>query len=361
MNTSRRAAAFTLIELLVVVVIITILISILIPVISKVRQSAYATNTGAVVQSLTGAIQQYQQTFSAYPGPLADNQLYPNSTLIAGIPASAVYDVTPTLLQNVTGTENLVLGLMGGLQPRNPPGPGWQFNRDIVGNGPRSLNPSSPKKFNGFLSGVQLTERPDTAPSAVQYGKYKDNSGEASDSNIPELLDRFPIPMPILYLRARVGAGGVVSIAGRDSANAPVIGLDASNNPIPTQYDLNYILPYTNTTIGEGKNLDTYYQGNISSPQYPGGSLTPYHGLKTVNLNAVMTPAAANYFIPADAFPYFRNDALSNPGPDGNWGTADDVPVPRQKDAYILISAGKDRVYGTEDDITSFGAVFPPK
>ena len=31
----------------------------------------------------------------------------------------------------------------------------------------------------------------------------------------------------------------------------------------------------------------------------------------------------------------------------------------RQKDGFILISAGSDRVYGTSDDITSFGAIAP--
>ncbi len=31
----------------------------------------------------------------------------------------------------------------------------------------------------------------------------------------------------------------------------------------------------------------------------------------------------------------------------------------RSKDTYILISAGPDRVYGTADDICSFGTVAP--
>ncbi len=35
------------------------------------------------------------------------------------------------------------------------------------------------------------------------------------------------------------------------------------------------------------------------------------------------------------------------------------IGVPRQKDGYILISAGPDRVYGTTDDLTNFGPVSP--
>jgi hypothetical protein len=49
--------------------------------------------------------------------------------------------------------------------------------------------------------------------------------------------------------------------------------------------------------------------------------------------------------MPADAYPYFTNPAIPN--------------SPRQKDGYLLISAGKDRVYGTADDILSSGTVFP--
>jgi hypothetical protein len=33
--------------------------------------------------------------------------------------------------------------------------------------------------------------------------------------------------------------------------------------------------------------------------------------------------------------------------------------TPRGKDEFIIISAGRDRAYGTSDDITSFGDVEP--
>ena len=39
--------------------------------------------------------------------------------------------------------------------------------------------------------------------------------------------------------------------------------------------------------------------------------------------------------------------------------TAPGLLQPRQKDSYILISPGADRVYGTADDITNFGDVLP--
>jgi hypothetical protein len=61
----------------------------------------------------------------------------------------------------------------------------------------------------------------------------------------------------------------------------------------------------------------------------------------------------------ANAAQYFMNASVqpgntSAPGPSENA-----TGSPRGKDGFILISAGKDRTYGTEDDITSFGSVEP--
>ena len=67
-----------------------------------------------------------------------------------------------------------------------------------------------------------------------------------------------------------------------------------------------------------------------------GGNI--YHGLRTVTWTA--TPSLGSQF-PYDAYPYLI----------GSSGTV------RQKDSYILISAGADRIYGTADDIVNFGTV----
>jgi len=69
------------------------------------------------------------------------------------------------------------------------------------------------------------------------------------------------------------------------------------------------------------------------------------HGLTKVDPTRVLDKSGANYEYPYDAFPYFQNPSTPN--------------TPRQKDSYILISAGADRVYGTSDDICNFGDVNP--
>ena len=62
-------SAFTLVELMVVILIIGILVGILIPVVGSVRRKAQAAATLAQINAIRGAIEAYQGTYNAYPGP----------------------------------------------------------------------------------------------------------------------------------------------------------------------------------------------------------------------------------------------------------------------------------------------------
>src|SRR5258705_12013029 len=73
---ARSAAAFTLVELLVVIFIIGVLISILVPMVSSIRRKAQAADSLAQIAVLRGAIEAYQQTYGAYPGPLRDEIMF---------------------------------------------------------------------------------------------------------------------------------------------------------------------------------------------------------------------------------------------------------------------------------------------
>jgi hypothetical protein len=135
------------------------------------------------------------------------------------------------------------------------------------------------------------------------------------------------------------------------------------------QYDLHQIIGYTGAMIGTGR-----------KPAGPnvGWSGNPMHGLSAtaadpVDVVSTLRPpgaGAVKYYYPFNAYAYFRNPSLSTPV---DWtvdssGTPTADPtysntsaarndVPFQKDGFILISAGPDRIYGTKDDITNFGGV----
>ena len=355
---NRRA--FTLIELLVTLGIIVLLISLVIPVVGRVRKTAQKASVEAEMQSISAAIEQYHQTYGSYPGPLSDGQLYNLQTQPMPANVNNVTGGTSNALTNVTGTENLVLGLMGGLKPIGTT-PFFGYDAALVGKGPRGLNPANPKSNPPLLDKIPLTSGYANAPN---YGKYKDNAGVADDSDIPEILDLFPNPLPIIYLRAKVGAGGVVSISGQDQNGAVIGPLPPPNvGFIPTQYDLNQILAYTkgkSGSIGEGKTFRPQDYIHANPPPSPGIPLP--HGLQNIRDDAVLKVDKNDLrsVYPYDAFPYFANANIApgDPTPGGGPGKGPNATgTPKKKDAYILISAGVDRVYGTADDITNFGSV----
>lgn len=383
MTTRRNARAFTtsrgftMVELMTVLTIIVILITIVIPVVSSVRKKAAAASVGAQLSAIAGAMDRYHQEFGAYPGPVSDDMMYPGGTAPGGnvLPGEAIYKLDGTPIGDgathyITETENAVLGLCGGLRPRTG-APGYEFDPGLVGGGPRNLNPAKPKRYDPFLetaAGSQklLTDRPDKQP-AEDAGDYRDGAGEGQDSAIPEILDRFGSPMPILILRAKIGAAGVVSIGGFSGA-LQATGGTVHVPPVPpagvqqTQYDLNqiapYVMQYNGRSIGEGKSIRAKDYYTAGSPTPPTGADFP-HGLQSVN-DSMTLNAKTTY--PYDAFPYFNNPSIppSSATATAGGGPGDNLNsdgTPKQKDKYILISAGIDRVYGTADDITQFGSV----
>jgi prepilin-type N-terminal cleavage/methylation domain-containing protein len=376
----RRAGGFTLIELLVVIAIILILIGILIPVVGAVRRRAKAAETNALLVKVANAITSYEQEFRAYPGPLPNNEIYTNG--VDPDPLNDLHhpDTTPWAgagedHRKVTAAENLVLGLIGGLRPVDDAGT-WHVAFDPAmtqsARGAADLNiitnaGAQPKQYSPYLQGV-----------ALSTGRYSDDAGSADDTIIPEIVDNFGNPMPLLYLRARRGASGVVSIYGMDTAGDPVVPDPVTpTNALPTQYDLRDVIAYTGAfsgppaalarddsmppapgaaSIGVGKDLSRYFNDSGTALSVD----TPFHGLRLVTVQAPGGPSVLvpgdNYYLPYDAHAYIQNatqptfDIVTDPLRPV-YGTA------RQKDGFLLISAGEDRIYGTADDITNFGSV----
>lgn len=281
----RRQQGFTLVEMLVVIGIIALLISILIPAMSAVRVAAKVASTKSLISTLCSAIERYREDLRYYPGPLDDYTI-----LTANTPAP-LNPAAPGGIGSgrVTMSENLFLGIAGGLTPGvTPPG---SFDPSNIGKGANLMTPY-----------IQVSAG---STDISRLGRPFTDSGNISalDTNIPEFVDRFDEPLPILYLRARVGVAGVVS----------------NTTPL-AQYDIRQITAYTTRNIGNRTHL---LQGL--------GTDVPFDPKNTTNI--------------ANAISYFRHPVV----------TYD----PRQKNTYILISAGKDRIYGTADDLCNFGSVVP--
>jgi type II secretory pathway pseudopilin PulG len=318
-----------MIELIVVIGILVILVGLLMPVISKVRKSAYQADSNAFLSTLSAACQRYYDEFRAYPGPISNTELRKGtSNVVAAATYPSGYATLPATGVGssavITGSENLVLGLCGGLKYSTTGK--FEYDPSAIGSGPCALV-SGGKQYAPYADAVNLT--PSFMNGATKTGQFADGVGTAADSVIPEFVDRYPDPLPILYMRARL------------SVPLPATASDTDNTVVTLSgtgpYDLAEILAYTGSPIGVGKEL--------SKSEYK-GSGTPFnHGLRTLERTTYPTlDSTANY--PFGGYAYFKDPSSSSTS-----------PTPRAKDMYILISAGTDRVYGTSDDITSFGSL----
>jgi hypothetical protein len=174
----------------------------------------------------------------------------------------------------ITQSENLVLSLLGGLN-FDAAVPAFTYSEANIGRGPTSLNPAKPKLFSPYS---------EAGENVLGKKPYKAYAGAlATNTVIPEFLDGWggEETMPIVYVRARVGAAGIAGIT------------------LAEQYDTREFTDY-GFQFGTGAGFD-----------FP------------------------------DAATYLKHPSLTN--------------TPVNKDGYVLIAAGKDRKFGTKDDLTNFG------
>ena len=356
MRAMRRRCGFTLVELLVVIGIIILLVGILLPVVNGARRAAWNAASAQQISRLTAAIEAYSQDFRAYPGPLSDEQIIKGAPGLPAVKTPADGVAIPAL-KGVTMSENLVLGLLGGVAPSTATGPAAAFgeydeDRIRARTGPMSLNSANPKAYKAYMeaSASELSLRGAGAPA----GNYRSASGgpQAQDSAIPEFVDHFPDSLPVLYLRARKGASGVISDA---------------TTPTKFQYDLRYIQGYTSPKVAVSGRTGQWQTGIGGTPTPAGAGFPGGHGIQALGSPLLITnpnvkPAQEPWGSegsngstgpPYGAITYFMHPQLTPAGTAPTNATA----TPRQKDTYILISAGKDRVYGTRDDVTNFGSL----
>jgi prepilin-type N-terminal cleavage/methylation domain-containing protein len=316
-----RRRGFTLIELLVVVAIITMLIGILLPTLSAARDKAKNVKTRAALKSYGEALEMYRN----------DNETDESARITNGYPPSAMApDLTETDTPDLPGACWLVRHLMG---------------KDMKGYAsPRAAGNLPPTEWYGFNGNTPKVERVGPYLESAKVVRVKDlpqspNNPQATWGNAREqqvLVDTFGYP--VLYY--------VANPAQARWTRANIATYGASDQDEPGIYNFQDNALFTGQCLGTSTGggggcpmVSWHFQGDDPHFIEFFGSNPPD---RTLIINEVGT------------FPYYilhkkLYESTLDPG-----APQDVTTVPHRKDSFLLITAGKDGIFGSSDDVKNF-------
>lgn len=327
---SRRVRGFSLVELLVVIGIISLLIGIALPAFSRAKESAKIATTTGTINAIATGIEQFrtdERMGGDYPPSMRAEIYNPhvpntNQTMSVNGASLAVYALAGADLLGSAGIRDANgVDALGG---KNGAGIAPWADDLSANDAPRGLYQMT------LVNGLPVPAVPRT--SFVDVTKMKFPT-KLSTSGTPEFqipagkdsmnslafLDSFD--QPILYYKASVGRPAIVS-------DLPVTAV--RNNGIYNLDDNAWITGSPNAKI-TGVDLGT-------------GAFHFKNGLpKTLNAATLLDPQTRDTLKGTFAHTIFNPSVTA-------------VAQPYNAETYILLSAGPDGLFGTDDDIGNFAA-----
>jgi len=304
----RTKTGLTMIELLIVLGIIALLVGLLVPALNTVRNIAKETKQKAQLSTIEMALAAFKNDYGDYP---------PSN------PYSWLGDAQEA--QNYCGAQKLTEALLG-----------W----DLLG-----FHPDSGWRADGTnRRSYRDPVNPGTVYAPGQYFLYNPNSQVDMDKRKGRYLEL------------------ATTNAFRLGYSAPNVrdGLFADTNPLaPNTFVLCDVFGARKISMADGSTVKAgapilYYKANTNGKQILDiYRMADNDGLVVVKEQAdlIENPPAAGEQLPrnrlAGTFAFFEN-YIADPKVTAK-------PWPYRPDSYILISAGADGLYGTDDDITNFG------
>lgn len=330
-RTTQPRRGFTLIEMMVVVAIIGLLLAALLPAFGTVRQKARYAQASAIFKGLDTGIISYQ-TESALGGSLppssSDN---PTNRQIIVNPKSKSGGSTEV---RVSGAHLIAMAMVGsdglgtaGFKDADRDGRWWNDVHNDV-NGLYELDPTTfaTKRTRygsaGFVDD-KIRSRMKSLTELEDGGVVLNLSSVTADiaKNEPMFLD--PWDSPILYFRANRSAFRPVHAQGKPG--------------VFRQEDNGIITGTENGAAGASSDMGIDFgAGKVNSK---------YHEL--IDAKSPQVTDTIDDILNTPSFDHTFARFILDP-------TIKSRPTPVQKESYLLISAGPDSRYGTDDDVINW-------
>ena len=333
--------------------------AILLPALSKILSEAHGTATQEEMSAISSACLSYEATFNAYPGPFSEADI---SQQLVTYNGSKSY---------ITGTQNMLIGLMGTMYNTVPFAPGggtptlpsgadyvrvkdngtYSYVTNPLGSGPIDYANGGVQKaafFNPQAADL-LPEPPSLATSAPVVAP---GGGAMATPWLPTLYDAFPDGLPILYYRKNPGMPGATGYPVTVSYSNAAMGSATATSGYNAAYYLGDNRPYT----------DSSPSGTYAALVVKSGAGTTYPQDNAPQVVSCYSTAYTN------DLNFFANTVVNQPLVTGYSPlAANGQGYPVQGD-FVMISAGADHTYGfntvgyagtlpapTSDDIVVFG------
>ena len=320
---SIMGKGFTIVELLTVMGVIAILIGLLVPALNLVKDYSKEIQQRAQFHSLDVALEMYKTEFGSYP-PSGENELdAPDPTL--GVD-SGYYGGANKLAEAMVGLDSL------GFHPTSAFRADGQAVRD------ESVPPAVPN-----LQGFDVYH---AATDDLPWGETADENVQARKGPFIDLENANAFEMQDVYDSADLGSFDVASLVLCDVFTAKRPHSSKKTGMPVLYYKARSGYTQQDSTDAGGtvddiyRYSDNYYLLELGIP----GETNMYHALADGVLGGGGTTSGAidNANDLEDFDNMIRNEQVTA------------VRRPYRADSYILVSAGKDGVYGTPDDLFNF-------
>ncbi len=334
---NMKRSGFTLIEMLVVVAIIALLVGILLPSFTAVRTNAKKTQTLAQFNALATGLELFrkEQTIGGSLPPSASDNTSDFMLIANPRKSKSTENNNGRDSVRITGAHLLFQAMVGadqlgtpGFRDRNHDGEWWNDTHDTprAGNNPGGLyaiDPATGKEEVNRFGGAGYVDDKMTAAARSLDALDPEGLSAVGDAAVDEPMFVDSFEMPILYYRAN------------RSLYRMTTDVQAENPGIYRQQD-NAIITGTDNGTQQFEGLD-FGPGKVNGR---------FHEIKIA-----LSPA------PTDPEDEVCDEGLPYVGSFARFICDHSIrarPTPVRRDSYLLISAGPDNRYGTEDDITNW-------